>query len=140
MRISDWSSDVCSSDLDGTSDLRQAFATVLATGSSYGANHLIDVLLGRRTEKIEMAGHCDVKTFGAGVLHSRDRWRSLFRQALTGGLLETNHARGGALGLTEKGWEVVQGKRKVAVTAPPTRSAPSLAPVRAHSPEGLPDR
>src|SRR3546814_15095616 len=64
MRISDWSSDVCSSDLDGTSDLRQAFATVLATGSSYGANHLIDVLLGRRTEKIEMAGHCDVKTFG----------------------------------------------------------------------------
>src|SRR3546814_15758692 len=85
-----------------------------------------------------MAGHCDVKTFGAGVLHSRDRWRSLFRQALTGGLLETNHARGGALGLTEKGWEVVQGKRKVAVTAPPTRSAPSLAPVRAHSPEGLP--
>src|SRR3546814_8363296 len=88
MRISDWSSDVCSSDLDGTSDLRQAFATVLATGSSYGANHLIDVLLGRRTEKIEMAGHCDVKTFGAGVLHSRDRWRSLFRRALTGGLLE----------------------------------------------------
>src|SRR3546814_2699088 len=86
--------------VDGTSDLRQAFATVLATGSSYGANHLIDVLLGRRTEKIEMAGHCDVKTFGAGVLHSRDRWRSLFRQALTGGLLETNHARGGAPGLT----------------------------------------
>src|SRR3546814_15041217 len=85
-----------------------------------------------------MAGHCDVKTFGAGVLHSRDRWRSLFRQALTGGLLETNHARGGALGLTAKGWEVVQGKPKVAVTAPPTRSAPSLAPVRAHSPAGLP--
>src|SRR3546814_17526526 len=104
MRISDWSSDVCSSDLDGTSDLRQAFATVLATGSSYGANHLIDVLLGRRTEKIEMAGHCDVKTFGAGVLHSRDRWRSLFRQALTGGPLETHHARGGALGLTGEGW------------------------------------
>src|SRR3546814_18729153 len=34
--------------------------------------------------------------------------------------------------------DVCSSDLKVAITAPPTRSVPSLVPVRAHSPEGLP--
>src|SRR5690606_32958269 len=88
-------------------------------------------------EKAEANGHCGIKTFGAGAELTRDRWRSLFRQALTGGLIEIDHARGGALKPTDKGWEVIQGKREVRVTEPPRRAAFIPVP-RSRGAEGLP--
>src|SRR3546814_16500341 len=43
--------------VDGTSDLRQAIATVLDTGSSSGANPLLDALLGRASETTRKIGN-----------------------------------------------------------------------------------
>jgi ATP-dependent DNA helicase RecQ len=46
----------------------------------FGAGHLIDVLRGRRTDKVEQHGHDSLSTFGIGSDLSENQWRAVLRQ------------------------------------------------------------
>jgi ATP-dependent DNA helicase RecQ len=46
----------------------------------FGAGHLIDVLRGRRTEKVDQYGHHTLSTFGVGAELSEAQWRAVLRQ------------------------------------------------------------
>ena len=59
---------------------------VKRTGECFGAAHVIDVLLGEMTEKVERFGHSGLSTFGIGTELSRPGWNSLARR-----LLATDH-------------------------------------------------
>ncbi|PPE67216.1 DNA helicase RecQ [Caldimonas caldifontis] len=47
---------------------------------SFGAGHLIDVLRGKRTDKVAQYGHETLSTFGIGADLSEQQWRSVLRQ------------------------------------------------------------
>ena len=51
---------------DGTEAVRKALSAALRTGESFGAQHLIDILLGKETDKIRQRGHDGLPTFGVG--------------------------------------------------------------------------
>ena len=51
---------------DGTVAAQKALSCVYRTGQRFGVNHLIDVLLGNESDKIEQHGHHQVSTFGIG--------------------------------------------------------------------------
>ena len=51
---------------DATVAARKAFSAMLRTGESFGAEHLIGILRGERTEKILRRGHDRLPTFGVG--------------------------------------------------------------------------
>src|SRR3546814_2657282 len=63
MRISDWSSDVCSSDL-ATVLAQKLLSAVYRTGQSYGAGHVEAVLTGRSDDRIVSRGHDKLSVFG----------------------------------------------------------------------------
>ncbi|MBA4109739.1 MAG: DNA helicase RecQ [Leptothrix sp. (in: Bacteria)] len=46
----------------------------------FGAGHLIDVLRGKRTDKVEQHGHHSLSTFGIGADLSENQWRAVLRQ------------------------------------------------------------
>ncbi|CAH0348095.1 DNA helicase RecQ [Aquabacterium sp. CECT 9606] len=46
----------------------------------FGAGHLIDVLRGKRTDKVEQHGHHTLTTFGIGADLSENQWRAVLRQ------------------------------------------------------------
>ncbi len=46
----------------------------------FGAGHLIDVLRGRRTDKVDQYGHHSLSTFGIGNDLSENQWRAVLRQ------------------------------------------------------------
>jgi len=46
----------------------------------FGAGHLIDVLRGKRTDKVEQHGHQSLSTFGVGADLSENQWRAVLRQ------------------------------------------------------------
>ena len=52
---------------------RKAFSAMLRTGESFGAEHLIDILRGERSEKVLRRGHDRLPTFGVGAEHSQGR-------------------------------------------------------------------
>jgi len=95
---------------DMTVAAQKALSNVYRTGERFGAAHLVDVLLGRETEKVVAAGHDKVSTFGIGTELNASAWRTLYRQLVIRGLLDVDDERFGALRLTEKALPVLRGE------------------------------
>ena len=94
---------------DGTADAKTILETVLATGSRYGAIHIIDVISGELSEKIEQRGHEKLPTFGAGKSGKRTFWHSLIRQLVAAGFLIVDDSFGGIM-LTDQGRALLKGE------------------------------
>ncbi len=53
-----------------------------ASGISFGAGHLMDILRGKATEKVVQYGHDQLSTFGIGPDLGEAQWRSVLRQLI----------------------------------------------------------
>ena len=95
---------------DATDAARKALSAVFRTGQSYGAGHVIKVLLGERTDKVLSCQHDQVTTFGIGQEYDEPTWRGIFRQLLVHGLLSVDHERFNALCLTEEARPLLRGE------------------------------
>jgi len=116
---------------DGTEAAQKLLSTVYRTGQRFGAGHVIDVLLGKSTEKIERFGHNQLSVFGIGASQTDKVWRAVLRQLVVRGLLEVDHAAWGALKLTQAARPVLKGEETVmlrAIAAAPPRRKSRLAP------------
>ncbi len=98
---------------DGTELARKALSCVYRTGESFGAGHVIDVLLGRDNDKIRRFGHHALSTFGIGTELSAEEWRSVLRQLVAAGLLSIDVEGHGAFRLTETCRPVLRGEVRV---------------------------
>ncbi|MGE0803084.1 MAG: DNA helicase RecQ [Lautropia sp.] len=94
-----------------------------ASGFPFGAQHIIDVLRGAATEKIQRFGHERLSTFGAGADLSANAWRAIVRQLTIAGLVHVDAERFNALRLTEASRAVLKGEQAVQL-----REAPPEAP------------
>ena len=72
---------------DGTEVARKALSCVYRSGQRYGVSHLVDILLGKPTDKIKQAGHDQITTFAIGQELDQKQWRSVFRQLLAQGFI-----------------------------------------------------
>ena len=98
---------------DGTEAARKALSCVFRGGQRFGAVHLIDVLLGRETERVQKWDHQKLSTFGIGTDLDEKTWRAVFRQLVAQGLLEVDHDSFGSLKLTEASRAVLKGEATV---------------------------
>lgn len=115
---------------DGTLAAQKLLSTVVRLererGQHYGAGHLIDILIGKRTARIDQLGHASLTTFGIGADLTDLQWRGVVRQALAQGLLGVDGDGYGTLRLTESSAAVLRGERTVPLrqeTRAPGRSA-----------------
>ena len=98
---------------DATRAAQMALSCVYRTGQRFGVGHLVDVLLGKQTVRIEKFNHQQLSTFGIGTEHSATQWSSVFRQLVTGGLLEADIESYGGLKLTEAARPVLKGEQPI---------------------------
>lgn len=108
---------------DGTIPAQKLLSTVVRLdrrGQRYGSGHLIDILLGRETERVVKLGHTDLTTFGIGTELEERGWRGVVRQLLAAGLLDVEGDYG-MLGLTEASGTVLRGERQLAMRTEPER-------------------
>ncbi|MFL5410541.1 MAG: DNA helicase RecQ [Myxococcales bacterium] len=98
---------------DGTIAAQKALSAVARTGGRFGAGHLIDVLLGRETEKTTRNQHERLSVWGVGKDVDERRWSSVYRQLVAGGFLDVDAEAFGALKLNEKSWEVLRKQTEV---------------------------
>ncbi|PZN94459.1 MAG: DNA helicase RecQ [Alphaproteobacteria bacterium] len=84
---------------DVTEAARKLLSACYRTGQRFGAQHLIDVLMGKAGEKISKFGHDALSVFGIGNELSPDGWKALARQLEAGEALVRDGEHGGlALG------------------------------------------
>jgi ATP-dependent DNA helicase RecQ len=98
---------------DATDAVVKALAAVFRTGQRFGAAHVIDVLMGKATEKVERFGHEQLKVFGVGKDIEAKSWQSIMRQLAASGLLVVDHNAHGALVLSEAARPVFRGEQRV---------------------------
>lgn len=104
---------------DGTVAAQKALSAIYRVKEGFGAGHLADVLVGKRTRAIERWGHENVSTFGVGTELSRPEWLSVYRQLVAAGLADVDMEGYGALKLNARSWEVMRGGRGVALRRDP---------------------
>ncbi len=115
--------------VDGTEDAQKVLSAVVRTGQRFGAAHVIDVLRGTATEKIERAGHDRLSTFGVGADRGKNEWRSLIRQMVATGFLRLDIGGYGGISMTGKGRGLLQGESAF-LYRPDRVRVPSAAPAR----------
>jgi ATP-dependent DNA helicase RecQ len=99
----------------------------------FGAGHIVDILLGRRTPRVEQQHHDTLTVFGVGADLREQEWRGVVRQLLAQGLLAVQGEHG-TLALTDGSAEVLRGNRTVSLRREPER------PVRASARAARGDR
>lgn len=115
---------------DGTIAAQKLLSTVFRLdrerNQRFGAGHCIDILLGRRTEKVTQFGHDSLTVFGIGGELREAEWRGVVRQLLAEGLLAVEGDYG-TLVLTDTSAEVLGRRRSVMMRREPERPASSRA-------------
>ena len=98
---------------DATEAARMALSVVYRTGQRFGVNHLIDVLRGETTDKVQQFRHTRLPTFGIGQALETDQWRSVYRQLVARGYLSVALDRFGALCLEQKCRPMLRGEETI---------------------------
>jgi ATP-dependent DNA helicase RecQ len=102
---------------DGTVPAQKLLSTVVRLkrerNQQFGAGHLIDILTGKATPRVEQHGHQRLATWGIGTELNQAQWRGVVRQLLAGGLLAVSDDGYGTLVLTDASAAVLRGERRV---------------------------
>jgi ATP-dependent DNA helicase RecQ len=106
---------------DGTEAASKVMSSIYRTGQRFGSAHVIDVVMGKATEKVEKFRHQHLPVFGVGQDISVKTWRSVVRQLTAMGLVHVNHEAHGALYLDEGARAVFRGERTVMLRRDPER-------------------
>jgi ATP-dependent DNA helicase RecQ len=98
---------------DGKVIAQKLLSCAYRTGQRFGAMHLIDVLVGRLTERVKQFGHDRISVFGIGAELNEKQWRAALRQLVAMGHLRSDSEAFGALKLTESARGVLKGETEV---------------------------
>ncbi len=128
---------------DATDAARKLLSTIYrvnqASGISFGTGHIMDILRGKKTEKVAQFGHEKISTFGIGADLTEPQLRGVLRQLIATGalglqkvMLDSGHSFD-TLCLTEGSRAVLKGEvpvqlRESVSSAPAKRTRKGSAP------------
>jgi ATP-dependent DNA helicase RecQ len=102
---------------DGTDAARKLLSTIYRvqqqSGISFGAGHVMDIVRGKKTEKVAQFGHERLSTFGIGVQFSEPQLRGVLRQLIATGALSVDGQAFNTLKLTDGSRAVLKGETAV---------------------------
>ena len=119
---------------DGLEAAQKLLSAVYKTGQRFGAAHVIDVLLGKTTDKVRQHSDDRLSVFGIGGEFPAQTWRSVVRQLIVMGYLRADAERYGALVLTPTSRAVLRGETPISFREDPkdSRMPRRQAPQSAH--------
>ena len=98
---------------NATQAAQMALSCIYRTGQRFGVAHLIDVLLGKATPKVEQFHHQQLSTFGIGKELAQQQWSSVYRQLTAGGFIDVDIEGYGGLRLAEAARPILRGEQEV---------------------------
>ena len=114
--------DLCLNELenlaDGTVTAQKILSCVARVGERFGAEHIVDVLLGANTERVRRWRHEELSTYGLMKGTNRKTLTNLLYQLLDDGLLERTAEERPVLRLNDASRDVLRGQRTVRLLQP----------------------
>ncbi len=102
---------------DGTDAARKLLSTIYrvqqASGITFGAGHIMDIVRGKKTEKMTQHGHVELSTFGIGAEFSEQQLRGVLRQLIAINAVHVDAQAYNTLALTEASRAVLKGEVSV---------------------------
>lgn len=119
--------DACSSPVelvDATAEAKLVIEVIRATGSRFGAVHIVDVLMGAANERVLRLAHDKLAMYGAGKERKREAWQQLIRQLVAANFLTLDIAGYGGLQVADRGRALLRGEAQFVhrPTAQPQRA------------------
>ena len=100
---------------DWTVEAQKFLSCVARCEQKFGLNHIVDVLIGSRKQKIYQYGHHLLSTYGIGKGRTTDEWRMLGRSLVHQGLVGQTTDGYPVLKLNKRSWEVFRNQLPVKI-------------------------
>ena len=100
---------------DWTVEAQKFLSCVARCEEKFGVNHIVDVLIGSRKQKIHQYGHHLLSTYGIGKGRTADEWRMLGRSLVHQGLVGQTTDGYSVLKLNKRSWSVFRGQLAVKI-------------------------
>jgi ATP-dependent DNA helicase RecQ len=114
--------DHCLNEVEGLADAtvtaQKILSCVARAGERFGAEHIVDVLLGANTDRVRRWRHEELSTYGLMKGTNRKTLINMLYQLLDGGLLERTAEERPVLRLNDASRDVLRGKRTVRLLQP----------------------
>jgi ATP-dependent DNA helicase RecQ len=99
---------------DATREAQMVLSAVYRTDQIFGAQHIVAVLRGEKTEGVLKHNHDKLKTFGVGAEHAAPYWRGLIRQLIAMRALDVDtEGHGGLFMVEEEARPILRGETRV---------------------------
>ena len=120
---------------DWTIEAQKFLSCVARCEQKFGINHIVDVLIGSRKQKIHQYGHHLLSTYGIGKGRTADEWRMLGRSLIHQGLVGQTTDGYPTLKLNKRSWEVFRNQLpvKIAVNKHNNKAATAYNPRKAEA-------
>jgi len=102
---------------NATEAARKLLSCVYRTGQRFGAGHLIDVLMGKDSDRITRFGHDRLSVHGIGSDLDKAAWHSVIRQLLALGYLQPDPEGHGGMMLGEDCRALLRGETELILRA-----------------------
>jgi ATP-dependent DNA helicase RecQ len=94
--------------VEAKDEVVRALKAILEVNEKYKAEHIANILIGKKTAAIKSFNHYKLKSFGAGKDHDERFWNAVFRQLMIKGLVNKDIENYGLLKMTPEGHKFLQ--------------------------------
>ncbi|MBI1338551.1 MAG: DNA helicase RecQ [Phycisphaera sp.] len=114
--------DVCLQEVEGMEDAsvnaQKILSCVARVGQAFGVGHVVDVLQGAKTQRIEQLGHNSLSTYGLMSDTGKKPLTAMVYQLIDMGYLDRTQDDRPTLKLNAESWRVMRGELKVHMFQP----------------------
>lgn len=103
---------------DGTLAAQKMLSCIYRTGQRFGSGHVIDVILGKTSDRIKQFGHSTLSTYGIGKDFTQKQWQSIIRQLVASDIISVDVMGHNTIQITPKGAQFLKEKQSLQLTEP----------------------
>ena len=103
---------------DATEIAQKVLSAVIRTGERFGANHVIQVLVGSRARRVLELGHDQLSVYGLAKDFAQPQLRDIIGQLQARGLLSRGQGEYPTLGVTSEGKEFLSQRKALSLPRP----------------------
>ena len=94
--------------IEAKDEICRALQAILEVKEKYKAEHLSDILTGKKTAAVKSFRHYELEAFGSGNDHGEKFWNAVFRQSMIAGFITKDIENYGLLKMAKKGYDFLE--------------------------------
>lgn len=113
--------DIClepTKEFDGTEITQKILSAIIRTGQKFGAGHIVRILVGSKSERLEQFGHDKLTVFGIVKDFNRDQLSQIINQLINKSLLQKTDGQYPVLQLTDSALTFLKQRLSIKLAEP----------------------